>query len=57
MIDKDAIPPKIELISAGHSGTINLIEAGNGQPGSVIEGRIDAQMGLIKVRNYITTEY
>ncbi len=57
VIDKDAIPPKIKLISAGHSGTINLIEAGNGQPGSVIEGRIDAQMGLIKVRNYITTEY
>jgi hypothetical protein len=55
--DKDAIPPKLELISAGHSGTITFSTAGDGSINSPIEGSINAQMGLITTPNFITTEY
>ena len=55
--DKDATPPKLELISAGHSGTITFTTAGDGSINSPIEGSINAQMGLITTPNFITTEY
>ena len=54
--DKDATPPKLELISAGHSGTITFSAAGNGSS-SVISGSINAQMGLTKTPSFIKTEY
>lgn len=56
VIDKDAIPPKLELISFGHSGTIEFSDAGNGTS-SPIEGSINAQMGKVRDQNYIITEY
>ncbi|MFT4907518.1 MAG: spore coat protein H [Oleispira sp.] len=55
--DKDATPPKLELISAGHSGTITFTTAGDGSINNPIEGSINAQMGLITTPNFITTEY
>lgn len=57
VIDKDSTPAKIELISAGHSGSIKLSETGVGVEGSIIEGEINAQMGLIKTIDYIKTDY
>lgn len=57
VVDKDSTPAKIELISAGHSGSIKLSEAGIGAEGSIIKGSITAQMGLIKSIDYIKTDY
>ena len=57
VIDKNSIPPKIELISAGHNGTISLLETGDGTTDTPIIGTINAKMGLVKASNYITSEY
>ncbi len=57
VIDKNAVPAKIKLISAGHSGNITITQAGSGSTESPIKGRIDAQMGLIQAPNYILSEY
>ena len=57
VIDKNSTPPKLELISAGHSGSINFSKAGIGTEGSIIKGEINAQMGLIKTIDYIKTDY
>lgn len=57
VLDADSTPPKLTLISAGNSGTINLLQAGEGHSESIIEGSINAQMGLIPEREYIKTEY
>jgi hypothetical protein len=57
VIDKNSVPPKIELISAGHNGTISLLETGDGTTDRPIIGTINAKMGLVKASNYITSEY
>ncbi len=57
VLDKDAVPPKLELISFGHSGTIELYDAGDGSSDNPIEGRISAEMGSVREPNYIITEY
>lgn len=55
--DKNSVPPKIKLISAGHNGTINLSATGDNNTNSHIEGSINATMGLVKTSDYITSEY
>lgn len=57
VIDKDSTPPKLELISVGHSGTINFTGAGLGSNDSPIEGSITAEMGRVHAPNYQITEY
>jgi len=57
VIDKDSTPPKLELISVGHSGTINFTGTGLGSNDSPIEGSITAEMGRVHAPNYQITEY
>lgn len=57
VIDSDATPPILELISAGHSGVIEFSEAGDSSSASPIIGSIKAEMGFIPAANYITTQY
>lgn len=57
VIDKDATPPVLELISAGHSGSIELEETGLGGPSSPIKGTINAEMGKVNTPNYSVTYY
>jgi spore coat protein H len=57
VIDNTTTPAKLELISVGHSGTIELSKAGSGDSNNPIEGRINAEMAPVRVPNYIITEY
>lgn len=57
VIDKDATPPKLQLISVGHNGEIKLDDAGTGNSNSLISGSIRADMGVILNPNYIISEY
>lgn len=57
VIDNTTTPAQLELISVGHSGTIELSKAGTGDSNSSIKGSIRAQMSSVRVPNYIITEY
>lgn len=57
VIDKDATPPKLELISVGHNGQIEFSKSGTGSAASPIEGKITAEMAPIRTPKYQITEY
>jgi len=57
VIDKDATPPKLELISVGHNGQIEFSKSGTGTSTSPIEGKITAEMAPIRTPKYQITEY